>query len=338
MRVGAQIQALRSVWSGEARREVAQNSHRDGLLVAPLSGREQDMCGLRGSNLRGSFVASSRADAFDNAAEKSPRFVPLQGTSATTRRRGSRKLSVDLAPELNQLRDELTQTLKDLAAANFQTSEANARTSEANARTSEANARTILAKDEVVAAQRDLAKSVKGQAEAELMSLDRIRELGLVHARGIIEWAESRARRIDPARVGMSRFELWADIIKKNPHLRDCLTTAGWPPQTLTSNMLGLYASLSTDIHRDATPRVSNTIGGIVISLNDSGAGVNATNGKVLLCLARSNYIRASLSGADGEVIESSPGLSKKKQAKAYAREERAFSREQRRTADKPMV
>ena len=247
--------------------------------------------------------STSRSAAEAGATERGP------AAERAGRRRPSRAWIEQLQSELAQVRAEALQ--KDLDAA----VEMNARLNELN------DVRIKLEKEQM--AVRD---AEKAQQEAERLSLERLRELGFLHARGIMAWAELRAVTLNPNRRKMGRFELWKDILsaKESTQLRQRLVDAGWPAGQLPSNMVGLYASLSQEAHPDATPRVTQLKGGIKIEVEDSGSGMRTTTGKVLLCLADANFLKASLR-VNGKDFSATRGLDDPISAAKFEEEEKQF-------------
>ena len=177
-------------------------------------------------------------------------------------------------------------------------------------------------------AQVELRDAEKARMEAERLVGEKMQELGIAHARGIIEYAELRAKRNDPKLSTLARPALWEIILRADRKLRTGLQKAGWHPGKMSANIDGLFESLSEKILLTRHPRESHALGGVVIPVGPRSPGPAPIEAQVLMHVARANFIRATFIEGDGTIVAESQDINAPTSRKPLKNEQRGQSPE----------
>ena len=177
--------------------------------------------------------------------------------------------------------------------------------------------------------QRKEFRSTTAQREAEIMTDEKKRELGMVGARGIIEWAEFRAKERELAWRKLPRAELWDAILEKDEELAaDLAKKTGWSRRKFAANFAGLYSWLCNGAPPSGRPRESMSSGGVVLRFGGGaqGIGLSADQAKALVLVAEVNFTRAEAVGPGNKTLLATPGLGNKKHLRAFEKEEEQYN------------
>ena len=140
----------------------------------------------------------------------------------------------------------------------------------------------------VLMAQHELAVEV-----ATNRTMDQMRDLGMLHARGVLEYAEMEQRRgISGKRP--ARKKLWDAILERKPKLKSCLEQqSGWGMGEISGQIESLYRNLNGRMHRVATPQyTARSRDGIVLQDGGPGSGLSSIQINALICICEAFFIR----------------------------------------------
>ena len=161
-----------------------------------------------------------------------------------------------------------------------------------------------LQKAQVELGNLTLAKEVALNRTIELM-----RENNMLHARGILEFAEKSMKAIFMGDTP-DRPSLWKGILLERPELAACLEKeAGWSRHSAHKEIDALYRNLNSRMHNLVRPEDSSRRS-IHLQLGGGGSGLSSTQVQGLACICRSFYIRYQINDESGVNVYSYEGIS----------------------------
>ena len=149
---------------------------------------------------------------------------------------------------------------------------------------------------------------------AKSRTMDRMRDLGMMHARGILEIAELYETPLqnikpskDPKDVEVKRYRLWKAILETRPNLAMCLEEAGYKVSEAARQIDSIYRTLNSKMHNNSGPESSESLGGI--NLYRSG-DMTDNQVNILACICKEYYIRYNIVSAAFNIVDEYPGIS----------------------------